>query len=63
MNAQDKEFLISNMYSMLNANWMDVTSKFERKEITFEEYNKLNFPVDAIGKISKIIREYEGDQQ
>jgi len=62
MNAQDKEFLISNMYSMLNANWMDVTNKFERKEITFEEYNKLNFPVDAIGKISKIIREYEGDQ-
>ena len=62
MNAQDKEFLISNMYSMLNANWMDVTNKFERKEITFEEYNKLNFPVGAIEKISKTIRDFKGDQ-
>ncbi len=62
MNAQDKEFLISKMYTLLTENWMDVTNKFERKEITFEEYNKLNFPVGAIEKISKTIRDFKGDE-
>ncbi|HAW17156.1 MAG TPA: hypothetical protein DCW89_02580 [Oceanospirillaceae bacterium] len=62
MNVSDKESLISNLYSMLNRHWMEVSDQFERKEISFEEYNKLNFPVGAIEKISKTIRDFEGDQ-
>jgi len=62
MNVSDKESLISNLYSMLNRHWMEVLDQFERKEISFEEYNKLNFPVGAIEKISKTIRDFEGDQ-
>jgi len=63
MTVNDKELLISKMYTLLTENWMEVSKKFEQKEISFDEYNKLNFPVGAIEKISKIIREYEGDQQ
>ena len=62
MNVSDKESLISNLYSMLNRHWMEVSDQFERKEISFEEYNKLNFPVGAIEKISKTIRDFEGYQ-
>ena len=62
MNVSDKESLISNLYSMLNRHWMEVSDQFERKEISFEEYNKLKFPVGAIEKISKTIRDFEGDQ-
>lgn len=62
MTVNDKELLISKMYTLLTENWMDVSKKFEQKEISFEEYNKLNFPVGAIEKISKTIRNFEGDQ-
>lgn len=62
MTVNDKELLISKMYTLLTENWMDVSKKFEQKEISFEEYNKLNFPVGAIEKISKTIRDFEGDQ-
>jgi len=62
MNVSDKESLISNLYSMLNRHWMEVSDQFERKEISFEEYNKLNFPVGAIEKISKTIRDFKGDE-
>ena len=62
MNANDKELLISKMYTLLTENWMEISKKFEQKEISFEEYNKLNFPVGAIEKISKTIRNFEGDQ-
>ena len=62
MTVNDKELLISKMYTLLTEHWMDVSTKFEQKEISFEEYNKLNFPVGAIEKISKTIRDFEGDQ-
>ena len=62
MNVNDKELLISKMYTLLTEHWMDVSTKFEQKEISFEDYNKLNFPVGAIEKISKTIRDFEGDQ-
>ena len=62
MNANDKELLISNMYTLLTEHWMEVSKKFEQKEISFDEYNKLNFPVGAIEKISKTIRDFKGDQ-
>ncbi len=62
MTVNDKELLISKMYTLLTEHWMDVSKKFEQKEISFEEYNKLNFPVGAIEKISKTIRDFEGDQ-
>ena len=62
MTVNDKELLISKMYTLLTEHLMDVSKKFEQKEISFEEYNKLNFPVGAIEKISKTIRDFEGDQ-
>ena len=62
MTVNDKELLISKMYTLLTEHWMDVSTKFEQKEISFEEYNKLNFPVGAIEKISKTIRDFEGDE-
>ena len=62
MTVNDKELLISKMYTLLTEHWMDVSKKFEQKEISFDEYNKLNFPVGAIEKISKTIRNFEGDQ-
>jgi len=62
MTVNDKELLISKMYTLLTEHWIDVSKKFEQKEISFEEYNKLNFPVGAIEKISKTIRDFEGDQ-
>jgi len=62
MTVNDKELLISKMYTLLTEHWMDVSKKFEQKEISFEEYNKLNFPVGAIEKISKTIRDFGGDQ-
>ena len=62
MTVNDKELLISKMYTLLTEHWMDVSKKVEQKEISFEEYNKLNFPVGAIEKISKTIRDFEGDQ-
>ena len=60
MNVNDKESLISNIYSMLNRHWMEVSDQYDRKEISFDEYNKLNFPVGAIEKISKTIRDFKG---
>jgi|OM-RGC.v1.035020770 extradiol dioxygenase family protein len=62
MNVNDKELLISKMYTLLTENWMEISKKFEQKEISFEEYNKLNFPVGAIEKISKTIRDFKGDE-
>jgi len=62
MTVNDKELLISKMYTLLTEHWMDVSTKFEQKEISFEEYNKLNFPVGAIEKISKTIRDFKGDE-
>ena len=62
MTVNDKELLISKMYTLLTENWMEVSKKFERKEISFDEYNKLNFPVGAIEKISKTIRDFKGDE-
>ena len=47
MNVNDKELLISNMYTLLTEHWMEVSKKFEQKEISFDEYNKLNFPVSS----------------
>tara|TARA_R110000744_G_scaffold26904_1_gene65975 strand:- start:2208 stop:2393 length:186 start_codon:yes stop_codon:yes gene_type:complete len=61
MTVSEKEKLISEMYSMLNKHWMENLDQFDAKAITYEEYQKTNFPAGAIQKLTTIIRNFKGE--
>ena len=60
MTVSEKEKLISEMYSMLNKHWMENLDQLDAKVISYEEYQKSNFPSGAIQKLTTVIRNFEG---
>ena len=46
---------------MLNKHWMENLDQFDAKAITYEEYQKTNFPAGAIQKLTTVIRNFKGE--